>query len=250
MTSPQRKPRLLDLFCGAGGAAVGYARAGFEVVGVDLVAQPNYPFEFVCDDALTVLDRMLNGDDWDWGSITSFDAIHGSPPCQAFTHARLIGHRGRRDHPRLIKPTRVLLQRAGVPYVIENVEGARGELIDPVMLCGSTFGLNIQRHRLFECNFPVMAAACQHGNFGNRRFPGTPRYDGTRPLSKVVNPMASGCGHEDFAEAMSIDWMPKRGLRPTKELCEAIPPAYTEHVGYYLMLELGARGVRSRVFRG
>lgn len=216
------RPRLLDLFCGAGGCAVGYHRAGFDVVGVDIKPQPNYPFEFHQADALEF-------------PIDGFDAIHASPPCQAYTHARHLGRRGRNDHPRLIAITRERLIASGLPYVIENVEAAGAEMQQPYMLCGSAFGLDVQRHRLFETSFPMMVPGCQHGTWGRGRFAGTPRADGTRPLSKIVNPLASGCSHDDFATAMGIDWMPAAGRRPSKELHEAIPPAYTEHVGSYLM---------------
>ncbi len=220
--------RLLDLFCGAGGAAKGYADAGFEVVGVDIKPQPNYPFRFIRSEAL----RYLADPPW------TFDAIHASPPCQAYTHARVLGHRGRSDHPELIEETRRLLRDTGLPYVIENVKGA--PLENPVMLCGSAFGLDVERHRLFETNFPLMAPGCVHGQQAPNRFPGTPRHDGSRPLSRIVNPMSKDCSHEDFARAMGIDWMPKAGFRPTNELREAIPPRFTEHIGGYLMTHLQA----------
>lgn len=207
---------------------MGYHRAGFEVVGVDIAPQPNYPFEFHQADALTF-------------PLEGFDAIHASPPCQAFTHARLLGHRGRTDHPRLIEAMRQRLEEADLPYVIENVEGARGEMREPYLLCGSGFGLDVQRHRLFETNFPLMVPACQHGAWVERRHPGTPRHDGSRPLSRVVNPMASKCSHEAFADAMGVDWMPKRGFRPTNELREAIPPAFTEYVGTWMLAHLRAK---------
>jgi DNA (cytosine-5)-methyltransferase 1 len=235
------RPRLLDLFCCEGGAAEGFKRAGFEVVGVDIVDRPGYPFEFVQDDALAVLDRLLAGGTVAGYALEDFDGFHASPPCQAFTHGRLIGHRGRDDHPRLIGPTRDRLLETGLPYVIENVEGARHELREPFMLCGSGFGLMVERHRLFEVNFPMIVPRCQHGVWTVRRFPSTPRADGSRPLSRIVNPMASGCSHEDFAAAMGIDWMAKRGFRPTEELREAIPPAYTEHIGSFLLAEVVRR---------
>lgn len=217
------RPRLLDLFCCAGGAAVGYNRAGFEVVGVDIKDRPLYPFEFHRADAMTF-------------SLDGFDAIHASPPCQAFTHARHLGHRGRTDHPRLIAPTRERLRRAGVPYVIENVMAAHSELVNPVLLCGSMFGLGVERHRLFELNgFTALVSTCQHYLYGPPQYPSTPRSDGSRPLSRIVNPMARGTSHESFAAAMGIDWLPKRGFRPTEELREAIPPAYSEYLGRFLM---------------
>lgn len=145
------KPRILDLFCGAGGAAMGYSRAGFDVVGVDVVAQPNYPFAFTQADALEVLDG------WDLAHM-GFMAVHASPPCPA--HSSLNGWSGESTSPDMIPETRELLKATGLPYVIENVEGA--PLVNPVRICGQALGLRVRRHRLFECNFPVMVHSCQH----------------------------------------------------------------------------------------
>ncbi|MDE3197585.1 MAG: DNA cytosine methyltransferase, partial [Acidobacteriota bacterium] len=140
-----REPRLLDLFCCAGGAGAGYGRAGFEVVGVDLKPQPRYPFEFRQADALAL----------DSDFIASFDAIHASPPCQSYSD---LAKRNGNAHewPRLVEPVRRMLQQSGLPYIIENVEGA--PLLNPVVLCGTMFrGLRVLRHRLFESNFPIIA---------------------------------------------------------------------------------------------
>jgi DNA (cytosine-5)-methyltransferase 1 len=121
-----KKPRLLDLFCCAGGASVGYSMAGFSVVGVDIDFQPNYPFEFIQADALTLDPKFL----------ASFDAIHASPPCQAYSD---LAKRNGNGHkwPRLIEPIRKMLIRSGLPYIIENVDGA--PLLHPVVLCGTMF---------------------------------------------------------------------------------------------------------------
>ncbi len=220
------RPILLDLFCGAGGAAAGYYRAGFDVVGVDIDPQPNYPYLFIQDDALEFLAAAPR----------SIAAVHASPPCQAYTHARHLGSRGRQDHPRLIEPVRQLLREVRLPYVIENVPEA--PLLNPVKLCGSMFGLQVQRHRLFESNVPLAGPACNHKAFGVPRFPSTPRSDGTRPLSRIVNMMASEVDHALLAWAMGIDWIPPSGRRPVDALRAAIPPAYTEHIGRQLLAHL------------
>jgi len=133
------RPRLLDTFCGAGGAAMGYARAGFDVVGVDIVAQPRYPFEFIRADALSILA--------DLAYVRGFDAVHASPPCQAGC-ALTKGTNAGRVYPQLIPPTRALLDALGLPYVIENVAGA--PVRKDITLCGEMFGLAVIRHRFFE----------------------------------------------------------------------------------------------------
>jgi DNA (cytosine-5)-methyltransferase 1 len=224
------RPVLLDLFCCAGGATKGYQRAGFYVVGVDIKGQPNYcGDEFIQGDALDYLAAPHD-------HLYGYAAIHASPPCQAYTHARHIANRGRDDHPRLIEDVRGLLRRTGLPYVIENVAGA--PLENPVTICGVSLGLNVKRHRLFESNVALMAPPCACGGYRERQFASTPRIDGSRPLSRYVNPLASDTTHEQFAEALGIDWVPKRGKRPALELHEAIPPAYTELIGGYLMAAL------------
>lgn len=141
----KNKPRILDLFCCAGGVAMGYSQAGFEIVGVDIDPQPRFPFEFIQADALTL----------DMKFIKSFDAIHASPPCQSYSD---LAKRNGNAHewPRLVEPVREMLIKSGKPYVIENVEGA--PLLNPVILCGTMFkGLRVLRHRLFEANFQIIA---------------------------------------------------------------------------------------------
>lgn len=205
--------RLLDLFCKGGGAAMGYHRAGFEVVGVDIEPQPHYPFEFIQADALTV-------------DLAGFDVIHASPPCQGWSTKTMDKSR----HPKLIAPIRERLIAAGVPYVIENVDGAKGELIDPIRLCGSSFGLRVRRHRWFESNVPLIAPACDHAwQDADKRFE---LYDHGRWFkSGIVHVFGTGGGkgREHWAEAMGIDWA------TPAEMAEAIPPAYTEHIGRQLM---------------
>lgn len=214
------KPRLLDLFCGAGGASMGYHRAGFDVVGVDIRPQPRYPFEFHQADALTF-------------PLEGFDAIHASPPCQKFTVLRA---RWKRDYPDLIEPIRDRLSAAGAPWVIENVGGAPllggGGVI---RLCGSMFGLTtatgeaeLRRHRDFECSFPVVLRP--HCNHGSVVVTVTGHAGGTRNRD----------GRKQFRadarrEAMGIDWM------TNDELAQAIPPAYTEWIGRRLLETVGGQ---------
>jgi len=228
------KPRLLDLFCGAGGAAMGYSRAGFDVVGVDINSQPNYPFEFVQEDALWFLQQLLYDDAH--GNPNPFDAIHASPPCQAFTAYRRKGHGVGDASPNLVEPTRALLRQTGLPYVIENVEGSpvRGDL----MLCGTMFSepypfsatptVAVQRHRKFEANWNVEPPMwpCRH-KLNAPRFPAsTNRPKGSRrtiAIGQWNTPLARQ------QEAMGFDWM------TLEELSEAIPPAYTEFIGEQLV---------------
>ena len=141
------RPRLLDVYSCAGGASMGYHRAGFDVVGVDIDPQPNYPFEFIQGDALGILA--------DLDFVKSFDAVHASPPCQA--KSTVTPKHSRSSYAELIAPTRDLLIAAGLPYVIENVQGAVKDLRNPVRLCGSSFLLDVRRHRFFETNWNLEA---------------------------------------------------------------------------------------------
>lgn len=215
--------RLLDLFCGGGGAAMGYSRAGFDVVGVDINPQGNYPFPFVQGDAIAYLRRLWG--DLQHGTRVPFDVIHASPPCQAFTRKAADWGRKRNhwlDHPDLVAPTRDMLIALNRPYIIENVPGApiRADL----MLCGTMFGLTIRKHRLFESNAHLTAAP--------------------RPCSdhsECYSPW-SGAGRSaaKLRFAMGIDWLPISGGASRKagytgDLFNAIPPAYTEHIGRSLM---------------
>lgn len=226
------KPKLLDLCCKAGGAAKGYARAGFEVTGVDIQDQPRYPFKFFKGDILTCSPEWLR----------QFDAIHASPPCQGYTALRHAP--GALGAPRLIPEVRRLLRSSGKPYVIENVEEARWDMIDPIMLCGSMFGLGaqgcqLQRHRLFECSFEVHQPPCQHderpviGVYGGHARKRSAKHGGrgTRDVWMGGHKMAA-------SEALGIDWP-----MTLDELSEAIPPAYTELLGWQMrrVIDLGQR---------
>jgi DNA (cytosine-5)-methyltransferase 1 len=207
------RPRLLDLFCGAGGAAMGYHHAGFDIVGVDLAPQPRYPFEFVQADAL---EYPLDG----------YDAIHASPPCQAYSRATLAQRNGGNAYPDLLALTRDRLNTTGVPWVIENVPGA--PMRPDFKLCGCIFGLELRRERWFETSWHAfdLRLGCHH-----------------------PHPVVSVVGHDspssvrtawrqhhgrnpsinDYRAAMGIDWM------TGDELSQAIPPAYTQHIGHYLL---------------
>jgi DNA (cytosine-5)-methyltransferase 1 len=214
--------RLLDLFCGAGGAAVGYHRAGFDVVGVDIEPQPRYPFKLWHCDALA----LLRGDP---EFIAGFDAVHASPPCQAFTAYRRKGHSVGDGYPNLIESVRWALRAAQLPYVIENVPGA--PLENPAQLCGSSFGLDIRRHRLFESNVPLLVPPCDH-SWQTPRFP---QATNRTNLRSTVEVGVWRIPLDVQRRAMGIDWM------TLPELSEAIPPRYTEHIGGYLMAEINAK---------
>ena len=200
--------RLLDLFCGAGGAAMGYYKAGFEVIGIDITPQPNYPFRFIQADAITF-------------PLIGYDAIHASPPCQAYSSLRGLGKQAHKERVDLVAQMRARLRSAGVPYVIENVVGA--PLVNPIVLCGSHFGLRVRRHRLFESNVPLVQPQCAHkgpalGVWGDHPQSSSGKWKNGRARSYL-----------EACEAMGIGWM------PWKALTQAIPPAYTEYVGRSLL---------------
>lgn len=215
------RPRLLDLYCGAGGAAVGYWRAGWDVVGVDLADQPNYPFRFVQGDALDTLDDL-------W-LTEGFDAIHASPPCQLFTAYRRRGAGVGDGYPDLVIDTRMTLEATGLPYVIENVPGA--PLDNPVQLCGSSFGLGVRRHRLFETNWPLMVPPCAHGLQRGDYPQATNRTNRRRTAEVGVWRIPL----EQQKAAMGVDWDVT-----LEELSEAIPPAFTEFIGERLLAHIGS----------
>jgi hypothetical protein len=202
---------LLDLYCGAGGAATGYYQAGFDVIGVDTEPQPRYPFRFVQGDALDVLAG--------WDLLPDLAAIHASPTCQ--TRSRATAWRGRReDHPDLLTPTLCALERLPVPWVVENVPEAvwDGTMRGDHMLCGTQFGLTVRRHRAFQC-----------GNWSS--FVLMP------PCQCYRNPRLLPFGHKGeraFADAMGCEWMNKYEAR------QAIPPAFTRLIGEQLLAHLGA----------
>lgn len=211
--------RLLDLGCGAGGCSSGYALAGFDVTGVDIEPQPNYPFPFVQADALEV-------------TLSSFDVVHASMPCQRWTaYGRRRGVVNER-WPDLIGPLRERLVAWGGPYVLENVPGA--PLRDPITLCGSMFGLDVRRHRLFESNVALTAPACAHHLQTPRFAPATNRSNLRSTVEVGVWRIPLGVQQA----AMGVDWMTR------EELSQAIPPAYTRHIGRQLRVHLDGLGDR------
>jgi DNA (cytosine-5)-methyltransferase 1 len=208
------RPRLLDLFCGAGGCAMGYHRAGFDVVGVDNRPMPRFPFEFHQSDALEFLSEHGR----------EFDAIHASLPCQRFTIGRHI-HASTLRHPDLIDPVRRALLRLGVPWVIENVMGA--PLHRPIILCGTMFRLRVLRHRAFESSHLLFSPPHRKHPRGNLTDSHHGYSDGSKRFVCVAghNFVRTAAEH-----AMGIDWMKTR-----EELSQAIPPAYTEWIGRQLL---------------
>lgn len=201
--------KVLDLFCGAGGASMGYARAGFQVIGVDIKPHKDYPFEMIVADVMDLTPDQLQ----------EFDLIHASPPCQPFTSLMNLAHaQGKKTNKHdLLEPTRHLLRASGVDYIIENVPNA--PLVRPIMLCGSAFGLGVRRHRLFESMLHLTGTQCNHkaqgrpiGVYGSMR-------------DQIPNGGKTADSIEQAREAMGIDWAMKWG-----DIVEAIPPAYTEYL--------------------
>lgn len=195
--------RLIDLFCGCGGAGTGYKRAGFDVVGVDIIPQPDYPFEFWQMDALSL----------DYEKLGAFDAIHASPPCQQYSKSTAVARKRGKVYPDLYRPVKAMLIASGKPYVIENVMGspARG-----IGLCGTMFDLRVFRHRIFESNMhlslPDTPCTCSMHRIGS---------DG------YVTVAGDACTKAQALVAMGIDWH----VTLKEQLVEAIPPAYTEFIG-------------------
>lgn len=227
------KPRILDLFCCAGGAGMGYARAGFDVTGVDVVEHKNNPHPVIVGDALAIDPAWI---------AANFDAVHASPPCQGYTAMRHAP--GAIGAPRLIGQVRDMLQATGLPWVIENVEAAACDMHNPLMLCGTMFGLcaqghDLQRHRMFEANFHLPRPSCHHssrpviGVYGGHARNRSAQHGGRGTKDEWIG------GHKRAAsEALGIDWM------TLAELSESVPPAYTEWIGWNLRAAIMLRGER------
>jgi len=227
-----RRPLLLDLFCGAGGCAVGYHRAGFDVLGVDNVSQPRYPYSLIQDDAMEVLARLAARKAWRGYRARDFAAIHASPPCQRYSSTRNLPN-ARQDHPDLVRETAELLREVGRLYVIENVPAAPLSRWS-ITLCGLMFGLKVFRHRRFESS--ALLFQPPHASHGQRRI-GRDGFccvagNGSTCTSAWNNGLRTPADHRTKAAwslAMGIDWMTR------KELAQAIPLAYTEFIGRQLL---------------
>jgi DNA (cytosine-5)-methyltransferase 1 len=215
------KPKLLDLFCCSGGAGMGYHLAGFEVVGIDIVPRPNYPFTFIQADALDYTAQFGY----------RYDAVHASPPCQPHSRMTRLAAGKQKEHLDMIPQTRFMLNALGLPYIIENVAGST--LKSPVMLCGSQFPeLRVYRHRYFESNLTLYTP----GHFPHKdKTPSAGRGKSPKGYMSICSGGIIGVTKEEKNAAMGIDWM--TGM----ELSQAIPPAYTEYLGKQLLATV--RGV-------
>lgn len=207
--------KLLDLFCGVGGASAGYAAAGFDVTGIDLKHGKRYPYTYIKGDVLDYLQ--------DLEFLRSFDVIHASPPCQTHSITQHLRNAQGKTTSKvdLIPQTRAALIASGKPYIIENVPGS--PLINPVQLCGSSFNLKVRRHRLFESNMPINGTTCNHKAQG-------------RPVGvygslndQIPNGGRTAINIAEARQAMSIDWA------IWTELVEAIPPVYTDYLGVQIV---------------
>jgi DNA (cytosine-5)-methyltransferase 1 len=203
------KPKLLDLFCGAGGMSYGYHLAGFEVIGVDNVEQPNYPFTFIKADAMTF-------------PLDGFHIVRASPPCPGYSLATGFHPEARANHPRLVETIRAKFEASGLPYEIENVPGS--PVVKSIMLCGAMFGLQTYRHRYFESN--IFLFQPHHPKHKARAAkPGAIARNGEYWC------IGGHFGQKDEAQkAMGIAWM-----KTQKEIANAIPPAYAHYIGLQLM---------------
>lgn len=214
----EEKERVLDLFCGAGGASVGLHRAGFEVVGVDNVPQPNYPFIFIQADALEV-------------DLDGFDAYWASPPCQCYSFAARRWRNNGTEYPDLIEETRERLLETSKPFIIENVVGA--PLRKDIVLCGEMFSLKVIRHRIFELhrfNAPQPKHKKHKGLVKDGYYVTVAGHGGNDSKHNYckLNGLENKTKLEVWSHAMGIKWMSQ------KELTQAVPPAYSHYIAKFL----------------
>jgi DNA (cytosine-5)-methyltransferase 1 len=203
--------RLLDLYCCAGGASYGYEQSGFQVVGVDIERQPKYKGEFVQADAIEYLKN-----NWQ-----NFDAVHASPPCQAYSLSSMQFRKAGKEYADLIAPTREALITTGLPYVIENVPGA--PLINSVQLCGEMFGLPTYRHRLFESNFPISVPPHPKHIYPNAKMGRAPKE------GEFIQYVGHFSGVKKVQEFTGLYWLGQY------ELAQSLPPHYTKYIGLQLI---------------
>lgn len=209
-----KKFRLLDLYCCAGGASLGYEQSGFDVVGVDIDPQPKYRGEFIQSDAIEYLKS-----NWQY-----YDAVHASPPCQKYSKSSMQFRIAGKEYPDLIKPTRDAILETGLPYVIENVPDS--PLINPIVLCGSMFNLRTYRHRLFESNFKIQAPCHPEHIAPNAKM-------GRRlKENEFVQYVGHFSGVKMVQEMTGLHWLGQY------ELAQSIPPQYTKFIGDQLLLYL------------
>jgi DNA (cytosine-5)-methyltransferase 1 len=231
MTIADPRPRLLDLYCGAGGAAMGYHLAGFHVTGVDIEAQPDYPFAFHRADALDYLTRHAH----------RYHAVHASPPCQAHTPVSALNRRRHhREHPDLLPATRAALHATALPHVIENVHTRSAALAAPLVLCGTMFDLPVYRHRGFETTLPLLATP-PHPRHTRRAMRNGNLPTAERPVMTITgrNGHHSRAWQRAAAHALGTPW-----ITTLNGVCEAIPPAYTHFLGQQLADHLHHRITR------
>lgn len=230
------RPRLLDLFSGAGGSAVGYDSAGFDVYGVDIIKRKRYPFAFHHGDALDVLRRLVAGEavpfihpdnSVEWMSLSDFDAVHASPPCQLYSQSTVPARQSGIEYPDLMEPTRAALTALPLPWIIENVPGA--PMRADYSLCGCMFGLKVLRLRHFETSWGGFSMMPSH----NHDYEFLTIIGDSSPPSEVRR-NGRVASQEERRAAMGCDWM--RG----DELGLAIPPAYTEWLGAILLDQIPA----------
>jgi len=216
-----KKPKLLDLYCKAGGAGMGYSLAGFEVTGIDIQPQPNYPFRFIQYDAVAYLRR--------YGHL--YDAIHASPPCQFASRSTAPHRANNKEYFNLIPKTRAELDKCGKPYVIENVRGAG--LRPDIILSGPMFNLKVIRVRHFETGYWMMLQQPITEPVGTVINGDYCSVFGKCSSDRAPNRFGKKTIREAWSYAMGIDWHMKEA-----EIAEAIPPAYTKYIGIQLINQL------------